>query len=143
MAAGGQGSAINNAGSTVTATNNWWGSNTDPSALFFGLSPANYNPWMVVSVNANPPSPLPGHITTITADFTQTAWVTIPCNLPDGIPVAFSTTEGTITPPLAVTMSGVATSSLTTNNLASLVCATIDPTAENFLICQAVNSGFS
>ena len=26
LAAGGQGSAINNAGSTVTATNNWWGS---------------------------------------------------------------------------------------------------------------------
>ena len=98
---------------------------------------------MVVSVNANPPNPLPGHITTITADFTQnSSGQTIPCNLPGGIPVAFSATEGAITPPLAVTMIGTATSSLTTNNLASLVCATVEPTAENFLVCQAINPGF-
>ena len=93
---------------TVTAQNNWWGTNTDPStvtpALFY--DPSNRilsNPWMEVQLEAMPPAPLPGQPTTVTADFTHNSdEEPITCNIPDGTPVNFSTNQGIIAPTSAL-----------------------------------------
>ena len=43
---------------TVNATDNWWGSNNDPSTIQNDIDningTVNSNPWLILSVNASP-----------------------------------------------------------------------------------------
>jgi len=45
---------------------NWYGSNNDPSSLIYGV---NYNPWLVITINASPKTIYNGNFSTITVDF--------------------------------------------------------------------------
>jgi predicted outer membrane repeat protein len=64
---GSQGSAILNSAGFVNATDNWWGSNKpDFTTLITGK--VNYNPWIILTLSANPKSLHVGWKSTITAD---------------------------------------------------------------------------
>jgi predicted outer membrane repeat protein len=68
--------ASNVAGFTVTATDNWWGCNGGPGAS--GCDTADdeagtltTNPWLVLSVSANPTQILPDATSLLTANLTE------------------------------------------------------------------------
>ncbi len=78
---GGNGLRVDNGGpGTVIATNDWWGCNSVPSAAPCdtavlsgagggGGATLAFNPWLVLSLGASPPSVLPNGTSTLTADF--------------------------------------------------------------------------
>jgi methionine-rich copper-binding protein CopC len=100
-------------GGSVNATLNWWGSNNNPSSNVYGN--VNVNPWLVLNVVANPTSINNGGKSNITGEilYDSNGEYNDPTSghVPDGIPISFATTLGTITSPLS-TVNGVATSIL-------------------------------
>jgi uncharacterized repeat protein (TIGR01451 family) len=84
---------------TVNANNNWWGSNTSPSAKVSGS--VNVSTWLVLNIISSPNSIYTGNTSTITADITrnQNGVYFNPANghVPDGILVNFTGTLGSIT----------------------------------------------
>jgi hypothetical protein len=81
--AGGGGTGLaSEASSTVTATDNWWGCNGGPGAsgcdtvVALGGSTATFNPWLVLSVSANPTQVDTGGTSTLTADLTHNSSAT-------------------------------------------------------------------
>jgi predicted outer membrane repeat protein len=121
------GNAIYNASATtaVQAQNNWWGFNSDPSALLYG--DVSYAPWIELSVSINPLLVYPGQTTVFAATFSSSC-------IPDGTPIAFSTTDGAITPTFATTVDGQATAivTLSYDGLPFVVTAIVAPEAEAF-----------
>lgn len=81
----------------VDATLNWWGSNQDPSSRVYG---ATVTPWLVVSETANPKIIGINDTSIISVDLLHDSYGVYhdPTNghVPDGIPVSFNTTLGTI-----------------------------------------------
>lgn len=125
---------------TINAIDNWWGSNTDPSvAGLFGGSGINYEPWIIMAIQANPASPWLGGTSTITTDFTQnSSGQQIGACFPDGTPILFTTSFGTITPTSAATVGGIATATASTNRLAT-TCAIAGPGAEDYSQCVIID----
>jgi parallel beta-helix repeat protein len=86
----------------INATNNWWGSNnplisSSQGDIFVADGNVTYNPWIVLNITES--SPNCGGNTSITADLTHNnrGENTSPQgNLPNGIPVNFTTNFGTI-----------------------------------------------
>ena len=114
-------------GGTVNATNNWWGSNADPttnsSNIYNRGGTINYTPWLMLNVTANPTST--NNNSTITADLTHNSAgndTSSQGHIPDNIPVNFTTTLGTVTSSVntrngkasAIFSRGTATSGTTT-----------------------------
>ncbi|MGA2677562.1 MAG: hypothetical protein ABSE83_11785 [Methanobacterium sp.] len=104
---------------TVNATDNWWGSNNDPSTIQNDIDningTVNSNPWLILSVNASPTNS--GGNTSVTADLTHNSdGVDILSQgfIPDGTPVNFTTNYGTIINQ-AYTLEGQATTILNLN----------------------------
>jgi hypothetical protein len=119
---------------TVDATNNFWGSNAGPGGPGSDTvsGPVTFNPWLVLQVTATPGSVPPGGVATVVADLTgNNAGMNTSAlgHLPDGIPVAFATTAGTVTPPTGTTLSGKATATLTAGNAPGTV--TVSATVDN------------
>ncbi|MBV1729408.1 MAG: DUF11 domain-containing protein, partial [Methanobacterium sp.] len=83
---------------TVNANNNWWGSNTSPASKV--STQVNVSNWLVLNINAIPNSILTGNNSIITVDLTrnQNGVYFNPVNghVPDGIPVTFTGTLGSI-----------------------------------------------
>jgi len=86
---------------TVNATDNWWGSNADPSTLLADIyvvsGTINSSSWLVLSVNTSTTNS--GGKTSVTADLTHDntgADTSSKGHIPDGIPVNYNTTFGTI-----------------------------------------------
>ncbi len=107
---------------SVNADLNWWGSNAGPSGLVTSRIPVNS--WLVLNVTANPAAVKSGGTSTISANLLyDNGILTDPGNpdfyyhdpafghVPDGIPVTFATTLGSINSP-AFTVNGVASSAL-------------------------------
>jgi predicted outer membrane repeat protein len=127
------GSAIYNdaASPTVEAQDNWWGSNANPSSQFSGS--VDVDPWITVTIAATPL----GH-----GNFSVVAAFSESC-MPDGTPVLFSTTDGTITPSATVTNNGAATASISDLfATTATICMTVGPGAEAFQLCTVVQ-GFN
>ncbi|MEN6552336.1 MAG: hypothetical protein ABFC34_05545 [Methanobacterium sp.] len=125
--------------STVNATNNWWGSNTNPTTTLHGIysqgGSVNSTSWLVLDVNVS--STNSGGNTSITADLThnnQGGDTSSQGHIPNGIPVNFTSTFGTVIP-TAYTVKGKASTIL---NLSSLDTATVTATAS--LDNQTVNT---
>ncbi|MDD3753230.1 MAG: NosD domain-containing protein [Methanobacterium sp.] len=113
---------------TVNATNNWWGTNnpSNPNDIWIVSGNVNYNPWLVLSVNAS--STNSGGNSSVTADLThnnQGEDTTPQGHVPNGIPVNFTTNYGTIIT-TSYTVKGRATTIL---NLGSTENATVTATA--------------
>ena len=100
------GHTIYNSGGTVNASLNWWGSNSGPSTTdLYGT--VTTGPWLVLTVNSSPNFILNNGTSTITADLLHDSNGTVydPNNghVPDGIPITFITTLGSIISPLNTT----------------------------------------
>ena len=114
------GNSVGVANTTATpadATLNWWGSNTGPNAPNNGTSAnVNADPWLMLSISAVPTEIGTGGTAVVTADLTKdsngTTHSTAPF-FPNGIPIAFAATGGTIAPTPVLTLSGQARSSFT------------------------------
>ena len=110
---------------SVDAENNWWGSNDDPSSKVNG--PVDCNPWLVMTILSSPTTITKNHSSTITADLTHNSDNSQPTgdHFPDGIPVSFATTLGTISN--STTSNGRAQSKLYGTDLGTAdVSATLD-----------------
>jgi len=106
-------------GGSVDANNNWWGSNDSPSGEVSGN--VDVSTWLVLNTTASPTGISPNGNSTITADLThdQNGDYYDPSlgHVPDGIPVSFTGTLGTINPLNSSTVNGVATSIFNAGNL--------------------------
>jgi len=120
---------------TVDATNNWWGSNAGPGGVgsdtVNGTGTVTFNPWLVLQVTASPTSVVEGGTASVVADLTKNNAGTDTSamgHVPDGIPVSFTTTTGTIAPAMGFTASGKAAAQFTAGNApaTAMVSAKVD-----------------
>ena len=96
--------------SGMNAENTWWGTSAGAGSTVTG---ADATPWLVLGIAASPSVVTPSsYWSTITADLNRNsegALVSGSGNVPDGTPVAFSGSPGTVTPASASTALGAAT----------------------------------
>jgi len=129
---------------SVNATRNWWGNN-DPefSSLISGTS--DYNPWIVMTLTANPSTINNTQTSLITASFNYlwngsilTSLDPLLGHIPDGTPVNFQTDLGTIGSKNVDknTSSGFTTVTLIANELAGT--ATLNATTDQLTMYQHV-----
>jgi hypothetical protein len=110
----------------VDATLNWWGSNAGPNMnnndTTTGTGTTTTSPWLVMSLSASLATIGPGGISAVTADVTRDSngatHSTAPF-FPDGIPIAFTATGGTMTPASVPTQSGSASSNFSSTTPAT------------------------
>lgn len=112
---------------TLTAINNWWGSNSNPSGrISVESGSVTYNPWIILTIKSNPKNVVNGGTTALTADLCHdstynpanpNASYLDPANghVPDGIPIAFNTAWGTITDSSLTTKDGSVTATFNAN----------------------------
>ena len=95
---------------TVNATNNWWGSNvpiissTSGSDIRTAGGTVTYNPWLVLNITTTSEHVPHNGAVNLTIDLTHdnNGNDSSPFgNIPDGIPIYFNTTLGTITSPVS------------------------------------------
>ena len=101
----------------INALNNWWGSNLSPSSVI-GLF--NINPWIVLTLSANPNQIITGSNSTITADLNHNSngvdvrSLYSGMTVPDGITVNFSSDSlGTLNITNSTTVNGTASAVFT------------------------------
>jgi hypothetical protein len=123
------GTALNNDGTPVVATNNWWGCNDGANATGCATTAgeATVEPHLVLNLAASPSTFTAPGSTTITADLLKNSNGDALSHGPIGNGIALSTDHGTLSnehPPL---VDGAATSTLTMNAASSpTVTATLD-----------------
>lgn len=91
-------------GGTLDATSNWWGSNNPDGSRFSnggdssGVGTINYNPWIILKINGTPLLLSKNGISIILTDLTWDVNNLYPVggHIPDGIPINFNTSLGTI-----------------------------------------------
>lgn len=124
-------------GAAFDATNNWWGSNNGPGGAGPGsgdpvTASVIYNPWLVLTLTADPPSVSPGGTSVITADVTVNSdGDDTGASIPDGTPILFATTSSSVDPELAFAADGVATTTYTAGTVPGTVSATAPCYPEN------------
>lgn len=113
------GDAISSPAGTVDAENNWWGSNVDPKTinnlLVTDTGSIDADPWIILTVNASPDTINNRGTSTITADFNHIngGGELVGGHIPDGTPVTFATTLGSIPGTIFNTVDGIATATFT------------------------------
>ena len=136
---GNTGTDLYRAAGTLNAQNNWWGNNLQGSnPLTAGRVNANVNTatWLVLNLAPSNPLIKVGAISTITADlrYDNTGAYYNPSlgHVPDGIPVSFSATLGSINSP-GSTVNGVSTVTFTAGSKpgVAVVNATMDAQTVN------------
>ena len=124
------GIGVYSSGGTFEATNNWWGSNSNPSAQV--SSGVSYNPWLVLGITSTPPP-------VTTQDYLVKAYLTYDSDgvwhdpalghVPNGIPVSYSASlgYGVVSPASAGTTNGLSQTTFTsTKPGTAMVSATVD-----------------
>jgi hypothetical protein len=107
-----------------TLTNNWWGCNGGPGAsgcdtVVFDSGANGFNPWLVLSVSADPSQILPGATSLLTADLTHNSNGIGGFGVPNGTPVAFGgTLDSGVNPSNTTLTSGQASSTYTAGSSA-------------------------
>ena len=96
-------------GGTANAEFNWWGDNNGPAGKIEGLG---INKWLVLTITSSSPVQTNSN-SKITADlrYDNTGLLHIEAYLPNGIPITFTTSLGTISSQ-STTVSGIAQSNL-------------------------------
>jgi hypothetical protein len=122
---------INNVDGGVFAQNNWWGCNAGPSTVpcDTATGAVDYNPWIVLGIDASPNAIEPGGSAKVTADMTHNSNGSVPSakTFVPSVAVAFTATQGTMTPPVDVISSGQASSIFTsTSGTGAIVSAMVD-----------------
>lgn len=118
---------------SLTANNNWWGSNSSPTGIYGNVICSN---WLVLGITANPYSIANGQSSIITADLTHNFNgatynnIAFLGHVKDGIPISFIFTGsplGTLDLNPAYTLNGNATTTFTANSPGtSQINATLD-----------------
>jgi len=123
---------------SVNAEYNWWGSNASPSGRIYGL---NVSKWMVLNVTANPTLIKNGGTSTIKTDLLHDSSGVyhnpIFGHVPDGIPVKFTTTLGTMGTSSGFVINGVVQAVLTGGNISGI--ANVFTVVDNQTIKKLVN----
>ena len=93
---------------TANLVNNWWGCNAGPGGtgcdtILNNSSAVTFNPWLVLSISPSPSQILPSDTSTLTADLTHNSNGTSGFSVPNGTPVSFGGTLGTVNPTSADT----------------------------------------
>jgi CSLREA domain-containing protein len=118
----------------LEAQNNWWGCNAGPgsagcdSVSEAGPGNTDFDPWIVLGVSAVPNMIGSGGTSMVTADMTKNSDGATPAGgtVPP-MPVAWSATNGTMSPPSGTVTAGQAMSTFTsTNSLSGMACAMVD-----------------
>ncbi|NYB51585.1 MAG: right-handed parallel beta-helix repeat-containing protein [Methanobacteriaceae archaeon] len=136
---------------TINATNNWWGTNeplvssASGSAIYTAGGTVLYDPWLVIN--------LTGSVVHVTHQNTSNSEITADLthnnrgentsgsgSIPDGLPVNFTTTLGSITP-TATTKKGKATVILTSSPYSG--ATTVTATMDNQQVSKAFRKSFS
>jgi hypothetical protein len=130
---------LNNVDGTVTAENDWWGCNGGPGSAGCNAvtGTVDFNPWLKLGVSAVPGTIVSGGTSNITADMTHNSDSvdTSGSGALPLTPVAFSATQGTMTPPTGTITAGQASSTFTsTSSNDGTGCATVD----NQLTCANI-----
>ncbi len=130
-----QGRAIYNNGGEVNAEYNWWGSNNNPSGMVYGFT---INKWIVLNITVNPTiiNTLGKSNITATLLYDSNGGYHDPASghVPDGIPVTFTTSMGTINSP-AYTLNGTVN---TTFNSGIVGVADVSGTVDNQTVHTSV-----
>ncbi len=127
------GDAIYNYSGNLDATNNWWGSNTNPkditNLIAGNVDGVHADPWIVLTIAADPTTINNLDTSQVTADLNHNSDNTDISGqgLPEGIPVTFTATNGTMNPASSSTVNGAAVSTFTANKSGTAtVNATVD-----------------
>ncbi|MGB7969813.1 MAG: Ig-like domain-containing protein [Methanobacterium sp.] len=121
-----EGCVIDNINGTVNASSDWWGSNIGPSTL--DVCGTTVNSWLILTLTSNSTSILNYGNSTITADLLHDNLGNLENNsVPDGIPVNFTSTLGTINNS-SIMVNGIAQSTLNGGAIAGVsnVSVTVD-----------------
>jgi len=135
--------------SSVNAMNNWWGCNDGPGVIGPGSGDKvsdniTYEPWLVLTLCANPPSILADGISTssIIADMTKSSDgqdTSAQGYIPDGTEITVTTDKGSIGSP-STTTNGIATTVFTSDTIPSLaVLSARAPTCYDCTTAASVN----
>jgi CSLREA domain-containing protein len=154
------GSGLNNAGGSVTATDNWWGCNAGPGAAPCDLTSGTLtaSPWIVLSHTANPGTIANGGTSTLTASFLQDslggtisagnlgALIGLPITFGNAVGGTISNAQATIQPTGTATATFTATAggsahadatvdhaTVTANLMVSSFTITITPSSQTLL----------
>jgi len=112
----------------ITAPDNWWGSNAGPSSgdLYGATAPT----WLRLGITADPAAITTGETSAIRANLTYNnigADTSGSGTVPDGIPAAFATSDGSVSPGSATTVSGIASGTFTPSSSGTAtVSVTVD-----------------
>ena len=125
------GTAVYNKVGTLNATNNWWGTNADPSVFTSGG--VTVSPWLVLDITAHPASITTAHIAFVRTNLTRnSAGIDTTGGgvfVPNGIKNTFAVTtcSGSVLPLTNKTVNGVAKTRFTPeSNGTSRITATVD-----------------
>lgn len=115
---------------STLAENNWWGCNAGPNALGCdtAVGTADFEPWIVLGIEAAPASIPVGGTAQIIADLRKNsdgAGTAALGTLPDGIPAAFAATGGGVSPSLGATTAGTATSTYNAGSTPGIETASV------------------
>ncbi|MDQ1592641.1 MAG: hypothetical protein QOG71_3268 [Pyrinomonadaceae bacterium] len=115
---------------TVDLENNWWGCNAGPGNTGCGAvtgTGADFNPWFVLAATATPNSIVPGGTSNVAVDMTKNSDGATPAPALPDLPVAYSATNGTMSPTNATVSAGASSSTFTsTNSNSAVATVTVD-----------------
>jgi len=122
-------SVYNNGATSVNVAENWWGTNSGPASSALSGTMTS-TPYLVLGITANPLSVQTGGTSAITANLeydSTGADKSGSDTVPDGIPVTFETTSGSVSPASATTVSGAAGTTFTPSSAGTTtVSSTVD-----------------
>jgi parallel beta-helix repeat protein len=102
---------------SIEAENNWFGCNEGPSRCgHISVSNAAFidvSPWLVMTVSASPDRIAPLRSSVITADFNHNSDGQLVAGFPDGTPILFSSTGGSLSSDRGLTAGGIASATFT------------------------------
>lgn len=132
--------------STVDAENNWWGCNEGPdvcgTAVVVAGATLDDDPWIVMDIAAAPASITTLQTSTVTSDFLQNSDGAAISGTFDFTPtsVAFSATNGTMTPPADDLSGGAASSTFTpaSSGIATVSASLDDETVSTTITVSAI-----
>ena len=115
---------------TADFENNWWGCNAAPGNTGCGAvvgTGADFNPWFVLAASATPTSIASGGTSNVAVDMTKNSDGATPATTLPALPVAYSATNGTMSPTNSTVTSGTSASTFTSTNSSSAVASvTVD-----------------
>jgi hypothetical protein len=105
---------------TITATNNWWGSNNPDFNSLLSGGGITYDPYITMSTKAQRKAI--GATGTVTVEFASSGTTgTIPT-----APITFSMTDGIVTPTQTTVIDGKTTASFIVSGSSARVCSQVD-----------------